>query len=110
MKLNIFPVFRLLNNVFDPKLIRTQDVVSVLNNIAANSDGIQILWDFYRDNYQKLIGILTTTQLGNVINNICGYFSDDTRKLEVFSKTCLKFEFSFNKFLTSLSLGSKLFQ
>jgi len=75
---------RLLNRALDSRLVRTQDVVTILNYIAANSDGLQIVWDFYRENYVTLMGKLTNTQMGTVVNNICGYFSNDTRKQEVY--------------------------
>jgi hypothetical protein len=56
--------------------VRTQDIVSVLNNIAANSDGIQILWDFYRDNYQNLIVNFNNNQNIGITN------SDRNRAIE----------------------------
>ena len=74
---------RLLNRALDPKLIKTQDISTVLSAVASNSDGLQIVWEFYKENYQKLIGKLSTIQLGVVLNSLCNQFANTSRKQEV---------------------------
>ncbi|CAG2104288.1 unnamed protein product, partial [Medioppia subpectinata] len=76
---------KLLDLSLDVTKVRKQDYLSVLNYIISNPDGLQVIWDYYRNNYEKLLngGHLSVGQLGTVVNNICNYFNDETRKKEV---------------------------
>ena len=98
-----------MNRALDSKLIRTQDIPTVLNYVASNSDGLQILWEFYTENYQKLIGKISTIQLGTVLNNICSYFTNTSRKSEVIFE--LFFNVNCDKYLKIIKIkGRKIFE
>ena len=74
---------RLLDYSLNETLVRKQDLLSVLNYIIANPEGLPVIWDYYRNNYTLLGQHLSESQLGTVVNNICNYFSDDIRRQEV---------------------------
>ena len=45
----------LLNTAFDEKVIRSQDFFTALSYIASNPVGLPILWEFYQENYEKIV-------------------------------------------------------
>ncbi|CAG2174421.1 unnamed protein product, partial [Oppiella nova] len=75
---------KLIELSLDETKVRKQDFLSVFNNIIANPDGLQVMWDYYRDNYETLLNKhLSSGQMGTVVNNICNYFNDESRRKEV---------------------------
>ncbi|CAG2180961.1 unnamed protein product, partial [Oppiella nova] len=70
----------LLDRSLDSKLVKTQDMVTLVNNLGANWDALQILWEYFKENHSKFQQKLSTIQLGSVFNNICSYFTNTTRK------------------------------
>lgn len=46
---------KLLSTTFNENIIRSQDFFAVLSYIASNPDGLPILWEFYQENYEKIV-------------------------------------------------------
>lgn len=61
----------------DPALITDQDYFTVMQNIAGNIVGTQLVWNYVRNNWLKLVDrfSLNDRRLGTFISNICGSFN-----------------------------------
>jgi hypothetical protein len=73
----------LLERSLDDRKVSVSDFVSLVGYLAGNTVSRQMIWDFYKDNYDMLSRKLDTTQIGNLLSTFCGYFSDSTKKKEV---------------------------
>lgn len=69
----------------DETVIRSQDYFTVLQNIAANKLGEQLVWDFVRENWTYLVDRFTLNDryLGRMIKLITSRFASEERKSEV---------------------------
>jgi hypothetical protein len=67
----------------DTRFVSNSDFTSLMQNLAANYNGLPIVWDFYQNNYEALVRKLSSNQLANVITSICGYFSTVDQRTEV---------------------------
>lgn len=106
----------LLNQALEGKVIRSQDANSVFSAVvnSRNSKSLETLWQFYKNNYQRLAATgspLRPAQLSSILNGICSnYFFTSTRKTEVtelFLKVTHLFQFesfifSFLRFLLKI--------
>ena len=61
--------------------------VSLMSGMAARSKGLPIVWQFFKDNYEMLTRKLSSNQLSNVFGNICQYFGDITKRIDVNKKS-----------------------
>lgn len=70
---------------WDEKNVRGQDYFTCLSNIASNPIGEPRVWDFVRDNWQKLVDRFTLNEryLGRLIPAITGGFTTKTKLDEV---------------------------
>lgn len=65
--------------------VRLQDYFNVLSNIASNPEGLQMVWDYFQDNWTKLVQRFTINNnyLGGAIKNICRHFKTEARLKEM---------------------------
>lgn len=70
---------------WDEKHVRGQDYFSCLSNIAANPIGEPIVWEYVRENWEKLVGRFTLNEryLGRLIPSISGGFTSKTKLAEM---------------------------
>lgn len=76
---------RLLDDAWDPQLVREQDHLTCIQNVAANKHGEQIAWDHVRMNWDRLVERYTLGErnLGRMIPSITGRFSTPVRLMEL---------------------------
>ncbi|XP_021693431.1 glutamyl aminopeptidase isoform X3 [Aedes aegypti] len=76
---------RLLDDAWDPQLVREQDHLTCIQNVAANKHGEQIAWDHVRINWDRLVERYTLGErnLGRMIPSITGRFSTPVRLMEL---------------------------
>ncbi|XP_049950895.1 glutamyl aminopeptidase-like isoform X1 [Schistocerca serialis cubense] len=72
---------RYLNYTKDESLIRSQDFFTVIGYISGNPVGSQIIWDFYRNEWEYLVERFTLNNryLGQLIRTITKYFSSQEK-------------------------------
>ncbi|XP_065075493.1 aminopeptidase A-like isoform X2 [Ochlerotatus camptorhynchus] len=76
---------RLLDDAWDNQLVREQDHLTCIQNVAANKHGEQVAWDHVRLNWERLIDrySLGERNLGRMIPSITGRFSSSVRLMEL---------------------------
>ncbi|XP_062562967.1 aminopeptidase A isoform X1 [Armigeres subalbatus] len=76
---------RFLEEAWDPQLVREQDHLTCIQNIAANKHGEQETWDHVRVNWDRLVSRYTLGErnLGRMIPSITGRFSTRIRLMEL---------------------------
>lgn len=76
---------RFLEEAWDPTLVREQDHLSCIQNVAANKHGEQVAWDHVRENWNRLVERYTLGErnLGRMIPSITGRFSTRVRLMEL---------------------------
>lgn len=70
----------------DESIIRSQDYFSVLYYICANPKGVQLVWDFYRDEYDNYLlprFSLNDRTFGRFISRMAGQFNTEERLKEM---------------------------
>ncbi|XP_055587828.1 glutamyl aminopeptidase-like isoform X1 [Uranotaenia lowii] len=74
-----------LDEAWDPQLIREQDHLSCVQNVAANKHGEQVAWDHVRANWDRFVERFTLGErnLGRMIPSITGRFSTKVRLMEL---------------------------
>ncbi|XP_058812404.1 glutamyl aminopeptidase isoform X2 [Topomyia yanbarensis] len=74
-----------LEEVWDSTLVREQDHLSCIQNVAANKIGEPVAWDHVRQNWDKLVDRFTLSErnLGRMIPSITGRFSSKVRLMEL---------------------------
>ncbi|XP_055614924.1 aminopeptidase A isoform X1 [Toxorhynchites rutilus septentrionalis] len=81
---------RFLEESWDPTLVREQDHLSCIQNVASNKHGEQVAWDHVRMNWDRLVERYTLSErnLGRMIPSVTGRFSSSVRlnELEDFFK------------------------
>lgn len=67
--------------------VRGQDYFTCIQNIAANRAGENIVWDYVRENWPKLVNRfgLNERYLGRMIPSITGRFNTEVKLQEVCS-------------------------
>lgn len=70
----------------ETQIIKGQDYFTVLQNIAANRYGEDLVWNYVRENWDKLVERFTLNErtLGRMIPSITARFTTKTRLTEVF--------------------------
>lgn len=70
----------------ETQIIKGQDYFTVLQNIAANRYGEDLVWNYVRENWDKLVERfgLNERTLGRMIPSITARFTTKTRLTEVF--------------------------
>lgn len=76
---------RFLELAKDESIIRSQDYFTVLQNIASNKNGEQLVWNFVRENWTYLVDRFTLNDryLGRMVKSITSKFATEERKNEV---------------------------
>lgn len=76
---------RFLEEAWDPMLVREQDHLTCIQNVAANKLGEQVAWDHVRQNWNRLVDRYTLSErnLGRMIPSITGRFSTSIRLMEL---------------------------
>lgn len=76
---------RLLDEAWDTSLVRQQDHLNCIQNVAANKHGEQAAWDHVRLNWERLVDRFTLGErnLGRMIPSITGRFSSSVRLMEL---------------------------
>lgn len=82
---NQFSVFRYVDLAWDENNVRGQDYFTCLQQIASNRVGEAIVWDYVRDNWEKLVDRfgLNERYLGRMIPSITGRFNTAIKLTEV---------------------------
>lgn len=72
---------RFVDLAWDEKNVRGQDYFSCLANIAANRIGEPIVWDFVRENWNRMVSRfgLNERYLGRLIPSITGRFASEVK-------------------------------
>lgn len=70
---------------WDEKNVRGQDYFTCLSNIATNPIGEPLVWEYVRNNWQKLVDRFTLNEryLGRLIPSITGGFTTNIKLDEV---------------------------
>lgn len=65
--------------------VRGQDYFTCMQNIAANRAGEGLVWDYVRENWDKMVARfgLDERYLGRMIPSICGRFNTKIKLAEV---------------------------
>ncbi|XP_049536355.1 glutamyl aminopeptidase-like [Anopheles darlingi] len=76
---------RLLDLSWDVDVVRTQDQLNCIQNIAANRYGEQVAWEHVRENWERLVNRFTIGErnLGRMIPSITGRFTTQARLMEL---------------------------
>lgn len=79
----------------ETQIIKGQDYFTLLQSIAANRYGEDLVWNYVRENWDKLVDRFTLNErtLGRMIPSITARFTTKTRLTEVFIKFCALVEF-----------------
>ncbi|XP_034256819.1 glutamyl aminopeptidase-like isoform X2 [Thrips palmi] len=82
---NVESLKKYLDIAKDESIIRSQDYFTVLGYIANNPKGEQLVWDFYRDQYDYLLKRFTLNDrtFGRFIVRVTGKFDTETRLTEL---------------------------
>ncbi|XP_062127173.1 glutamyl aminopeptidase [Drosophila sulfurigaster albostrigata] len=78
-------LYRFLDLGSDESIIRSQDYLTCIQNIAANPVGEPVVWEFYREQWPQLVERygLNSRYLGRVIASITGRFESQVKLDEV---------------------------
>ena len=65
--------------------VKSQDILVVISSIAGNPDGLELAWDFFKNNYNKLEDRFgrTSHAMSNMTKVICSRFSSDEKIREI---------------------------
>lgn len=76
---------RFVNLAWNPDNIREQDYFTCIQGIAANPVGEPIVWEYVRENWEKMVDRFTIDNryLGRMIPSIVGNFDSETKLDEV---------------------------
>lgn len=82
---NVTILAKYLEIAKDESIIRSQDYFTVLSYISMNPKGEQLVWDFYRNQYQYLVDRFTLNDryFGRFIVRVTGKFDTEARLKEV---------------------------
>ena len=72
-------------------MVSVANFVTLLQTLVYNSEGLPIVWQFFKDNYEMLIRKLSSNQLSNVFDSICQYFGDNVKRVDISIVYSLKF-------------------
>lgn len=84
-KKKLFFIFSYLDYAWSEENVRSQDYLSVFSYIANTPVGAPIMWDYYRSNWEKLVGRfgLQHRTLGQSILSVTTTFASELRLNEV---------------------------
>ncbi|XP_076253121.1 glutamyl aminopeptidase-like isoform X3 [Rhynchophorus ferrugineus] len=82
---NVSLLERLIELAKDVTIVRSQDYFTVLSYISANTEGTDLVWDFFRNNWEYLVDRFTLNDryLGQMIRPVTSSFSTQERLKEM---------------------------